>query len=298
MRRKTAADFHPRILESFDGYVHGRVTKRRFLDVAAKYAVGGVTAAAILDSLSPNYAMARQVAPDDPAIDAARIRYPSPDGHGEVEALIARPAGATAPLPAVLVIHENRGLNPYIEDVARRLGKVGYLAMAPDGLTPLGGYPGDDERGREMQRTLDPLKLMNDFFAGYEHLLAHPDGGGRVGAVGFCYGGGVCNALAVAYEGLSASAPFYGRQADAADVPAIRAPLQLHYAGEDERINAGWPAYEAALKEHGKIFEAYVYPGVNHGFHNDSTPRYDAAAAGLAWARTLDFFARHLKEEA
>ncbi len=297
MTRKTAADFHPRILEVFDGYVHGRITKRQFLDEAAKYAVGGLTAAAILDSLRPNYAMAQQVAPDDPAIATERVSYPSPNGHDSVNALVARPADASGPLPAVLVVHENRGLNPYIEDVVRRLGKAGYLAMGPDGLTPLGGYPGTDEEGREMQRQLDPMKLMNDFFAGYEHLLAHPDSTGKVGAVGFCYGGGVCNALAVAYESLSASVPYYGRQADAADVPAIRAPLQLHYAGEDERINAGWPAYQAALDAHGKDYEVHFYPGVNHGFHNDSTPRYDEAAAELAWSRTLAFFERHLRAE-
>ncbi|MGF1658044.1 MAG: YghX family hydrolase [Rubrimonas sp.] len=296
--RKTAADFPPRLLEVFDGYVHGRITKRQFLDEAAKYAVGGLTAAALLDSLRPDYALAQQVAPDDAAIATERVSYPSPNGHGSVNALVARPADATGKLPAVLVVHENRGLNPYIEDVVRRLGKAGYLAMGPDGLTPFGGYPGTDEEGREMQRQLDPVKLMNDFFAGFEHLLAHPDSTGKVGAVGFCYGGGVCNALAVAYESLAASVPFYGRQADAADVPAIRAPLQIHYAELDERINAGWPAYEAALKEHGKTYEAYIYPGVNHGFHNDSTPRYDAAAAELAWSRTLEFFARHLGADA
>jgi carboxymethylenebutenolidase len=294
MQRKRANEFDQRILELYDGYVHGRMSKRAFLDHAANYTVGGMTAAALLESLQPDYALAQQVAPDDPAIVTERVGYDSPEGHGTVEGLMARPAGATGPLPAVLVVHENRGLNPYIEDVVRRLGKAGYLALGPDGLTSLGGYPGSDDQGREMQASLDPAKLMADFFAGFEHLMAHEASTGRVGAVGFCYGGGVCNALAVAYPDLAASVPFYGRQAAVDDVPAIQAPLLLHYAGLDERINAGWPAYEAALKANGKVYEAYVYEGVNHGFHNDTTPRYDEAAATLAWQRTLDWFERHL----
>jgi carboxymethylenebutenolidase len=292
--RKKASDFDRRILELYDGYVHGRMTKRAFLDHAAKYTVGGMTAAAVLDALQPDYALAAQVAPDDPEIMTERVRYPSPDGNGEVEALLVRPAAGGDLLPAVLVVHENRGLNPYIEDVARRLGKVGYLALAPDGLTSLGGYPGNDDQGREMQGSLDPAKLMADFFASYEYLRDREDSG-RVGCVGFCYGGGVCNALAVAYPDLSASVPFYGRQPDTADVPAIEAPLLIHYAGLDERINAGWPAYEEALKANGKTYEAYVYDGVNHGFHNDTTPRYDEAAAALAWERTLAWYERYLR---
>jgi carboxymethylenebutenolidase len=292
--RKKASDFDRRILELYDGYVHGRMTKRAFLEHAAKYTVGGMTAAAVLDALQPDYALAAQVAPDDPEIMTERVRYPSPDGNGEVEALLVRPAAGGDLLPAVLVVHENRGLNPYIEDVARRLGKVGYLALAPDGLTSLGGYPGNDDQGREMQGSLDPAKLMADFFASYEYLRDREDSG-RVGCVGFCYGGGVCNALAVAYSDLSASVPFYGRQPDTADVPAIEAPLLIHYAGLDERINAGWPAYEEALKANGKTYEAYVYDGVNHGFHNDTTPRYDEAAATLAWERTLAWYERYLR---
>jgi carboxymethylenebutenolidase len=238
------------------------------------------------------------VAPDDPAIETETVEYPSPEGHGTVRGRMARPAGVQGPLPAVLVIHENRGLNPYIEDVVRRLGKAGYMALGPDGLTSLGGYPGNDEEGREMQSQLDTTKLMQDFFAGFEYLAAHPGSTGQVGAVGFCYGGGVCNALAVAYPELAASVPFYGRQADVADVPAIEAPLLLHYGGLDERVNAGWPAYEAALKEHGKVYEAYIYEGANHGFHNDTTPRYDEAAATLAWDRTLAWFEEHLNAAA
>jgi carboxymethylenebutenolidase len=297
MQRKRASDFDQRILELYDGYVHGRMTKRDFLDHAAKYAVGGVTAAAILESLQPNYALAQQVAPDDPSIVTEMAEYASPEGSGAVRGLMARPADADGPLPAVLVVHENRGLNPYIEDVVRRVGKAGYLALGPDGLTSLGGYPGTDEEGREMQSTLDPAKLMEDFFAGFQFLVDHPDSTGRVGAVGFCYGGGVCNALAVAFPEMGASVPFYGRQPTTADVPAIQAPLLLHYAGLDERVNEGWPAFEEALQANGKVYEAYLYPGVNHGFHNDTTPRYDPAAAELAWERTLAWFERHLRTQ-
>ena len=294
MERKKAADFDPRILELYDGYVHGRMSKRDFLDHAAKYTIGGVTAAAVLASLQPDYALAAQVAPDDPAITTETVEYQSPEGTGTIRGLMARPAGATGPLSAVLVVHENRGLNPYIEDVVRRVAKAGYLALGPDGLSSLGGYPGSDEKGREMQSSLVPAQLMADFFAGFQFLLDYPGTTGRVGAVGFCYGGGVCNALAVAFPEMAASVPFYGRQPKAADVPAIEAPLMLHYAAIDENVNAGWPDYEAALKANGKSFQAFIYPGVNHGFHNDTTPRYDEAAAKLAWSRTLDFFGEHL----
>ena len=290
MHRKTAKDFNQEILDLYDGYAHGKITKREFLDAASKYAVGGVSAAAILESLSPNYALAEQVAPDDPTIVTERITYQSPNGHGQVNAYLTRPAEASGALPGVLVVHENRGLNPYIEDVARRVAKAGFMGLAPDGLTPLGGYPGTDDEGREMQRQLDREKLLNDFFAAYEHLRDREDSTGKVGAVGFCYGGGVCNALAVAYPELTAAAPFYGRQAAAEDVAKIQAPLLLHYAELDERINEGWPAYEEALAANGKEFTAHIYPGVNHGFHNDTTPRYDAAAAELAWERTIAFF--------
>lgn len=293
-RRKKASDFDQRILEIFDGYVHGKMSKRDFISKAGKYAAAGVTGAMILEQLQPDYALAQQVAPDDPDIETATITYPSPEGHGDIKGLMARPAGVTDPLPAVLVVHENRGLNPYIEDVARRAAKAGYLALAPDGLTPLGGYPGTDDEGREMQRQLDGAKLMADFFAAFEFLRDHDDSTGKVGAVGFCYGGGVCNALAVAYPDLAASAPFYGRQPEAADVPSIQAPLMIHYAGLDERINAGWEAYGAALEAAGKEFSVHFYADVNHGFHNDTTPRYDAASAQLAWDRTLNFFGTHL----
>jgi len=294
MQRKRASDFDQRILELYDGYVHGKLSKRDFLEQAGKYTLGGLTGAAVLQSLQPDYALAQQVAPDDPAIRTERITYEAPRGNGKISGLMARPVDATGKLPAVLVVHENRGLNPYVEDVVRRVAKAGYLALGPDGLSPLGGYPGNDDDGRTMQKTMDPVKLMEDFFAGFEYLVGHPDSTGKVGAVGFCYGGGVCNALAVAYPNLAASVPFYGRQPAAEDVPAIQAPLLLHYAELDQRITSGWPAYEAALKANHKVYTAYIYPGVNHGFHNDTTPRYDAAAAELAWSRTLDFFGKHL----
>ena len=295
MKRMTARDFSPELLELYDFYAHGRITKREFLDRAAKYAVGGLTAVALLDMLKPDYALAQQVSFTDPEIRAEYVTYASPNGHGQVRGYLVKPASGDGPFPAVVVVHENRGLNPYIEDVARRLGKAGFMALAPDGLTSVGGYPGNDDKGRELQRTVDPAKLMNDFFAAFEHLRGRADSTGKVGCVGFCYGGGVCNAMAVAYPELAASVPFYGRQAAAADVPKIEAPLLIHYAELDTRINEGWPAYEAALKEHGKTYTAHIYPGVNHGFHNDSTPRYDEAAAKLAWDRTVAFFDRHLR---
>ncbi|MDP2064294.1 MAG: YghX family hydrolase [Phaeovulum sp.] len=292
--RKRAKDFDPRILEIYDGYVHGRMTKREFIERAGKFTAAGVTGVAILSQLQPDYALAQQVAADDPAIETTMAAYESPEGNGRIEGLMARPAGARGRLPAVLVIHENRGLNPYIADVVRRLAKVGYLAFGPDGLSSIGGYPGNDDDGRAMQSKLDPAKLMADFFAGYEFLRGHEGATGKVGAVGFCYGGGVCNALAVAFPDLAASVPFYGRQPAVEDAAKIEAPLMLHYAGLDQGVNVGWPAYEAALKAGGKSYEAFIYEGVNHGFHNDTTPRYDEAAAELAWSRTLDFFARNL----
>jgi carboxymethylenebutenolidase len=294
MARLTAKDFDQELLDLYDFYAHGRISKREFLDSAAKWAVGGVTAAALLNMLSPDYALAEQISFNDAAIDPEYIRYPSPNGHGEVRGYLVRPSEVADPLPAVLVVHENRGLNPYIEDVARRVAKAGFMALAPDGLSSVGGYPGNDSDGRDLQRTVDGTKLLNDFFAGFEHLMAREDCTGKIGAVGFCYGGGVCNALAVAYPELSASVPFYGRQAAPEDVPRIQAPLLLHYAELDQRINEGWPAYESALKEHMKTYEAHIYPGVNHGFHNDSTPRYDEATAQLAWSRTIDWFKAYL----
>ena len=290
MIRMTAKDFDKDLLELNDFYAHGLITKRQFLDKASRYAVGGLTAVAILGMMSPNYAFAEQIAFTDPEIVAEYITYPSPKGNGDVRGYLVRPAGDAGKWPAVVVVHENRGLNPYIEDVARRVAKAGFVALAPDGLTSVGGYPGNDEKGKELQSKVDPTKLMNDFFAGVELMLTHPLSTGAVGITGFCYGGGVANASAVAYPELKAAVPFYGMQPAPEDVPRIKAALMLHYAGLDTRVNAGWPAYEAALKAAGTDYQAFIYEGVNHGFHNDSTPRYDEKAAELAWTRTVEFF--------
>ncbi|WP_417813460.1 YghX family hydrolase [Thalassospira alkalitolerans] len=294
MTRLTAKDFSPKLLELYDFYAHGIISRREFLDRAGKYTVGGVTAVSVLASLSPDYAMATQVEFTDPDIVAEYITYPSPNGHGEVRGYFVKPANTTGKLPGVVVVHENRGLNPYIEDVARRVAKAGFIALAPDGLTSVGGYPGNDDKGRDLQKQVDPTKLMNDFFAAIEFLTANEATTGKIGITGFCYGGGVANAAAVAYPELGAAVPFYGRQADAADVPRIQAPLLLQYGELDERINAGWPEYEAALKANNKVYEAHIYPGANHGFHNDSTPRYDEEQAELAWKHTIDWFKKYL----
>jgi carboxymethylenebutenolidase len=294
MDRLSAKDFSPELLELYDFYAHGKINRREFLDRAALFTFGGLTAGALLASLSPNYALAQQVEFTDPQIVAEYVSYPSPNGHGQVRGYLVRPAQATGKVPGVVVVHENRGLNPYIEDVARRVAKAGYMALAPDGLTSVGGYPGNDDKGRALQEKVDPTKLMNDFFAAIPWLMQHEGATGKVGMTGFCYGGGVSNAAAVAYPELACAVPFYGRQADAKDVAKIKAPLLLHFGELDTRINEGWPAYEAALKAAGKTYEAYIYPGANHGFHNDSTPRYDKAAADLAWDRTLGWFEKYL----
>lgn len=293
MPRLTAKDFTPQLLELYDYYAHGRISRREFLDRAAVF-TAGVSALSVLGALSPNYALAEQVAITDPDIVAEYITYPSPKGHGQVRGYLVRPANAKGKVPAVVVVHENRGLNPYIEDVARRLAKQGYMALAPDGLTSVGGYPGNDEEGVALQQTVDPQKLMNDFFAAIEWSMQHEASTGKVGITGFCYGGGVANAAAVAYPELGAAVSFYGRQPDAGDVSRIKAPVMVHLAELDTRINEGWPAYEQALKANNVTYEAYIYPGVNHGFHNDSTPRYDEAAAKLAWDRTLGWFGKYL----
>ena len=293
MPRLTAKDFAPQLLELYDYYAHGRISRREFLDRAAVF-TAGVSALSVLGALSPNYALAEQVAPTDPAIVAEYITYPSPKGHGQVRGYLARPANAKGKVPAVVVVHENRGLNPSIEAVARRLAKQGYMALAPDGLSSVGGYPGNDEEGVALQKTVDPEKLMNDFFAAIEWSMQHEASTGKVGITGFCYGGGVANAAAVAYPELGAAVSFYGRQPDADEVSRIKAPVMVHLAELDTRINEGWPAYEQALKANEVTYQAYIYPGVNHGFHNDSTPRYDEAAATLAWDRTLSWFGKYL----
>ena len=295
-RRLTAADFDQELLDLYDYYAHGKITKREFLDQAGRWAVGGLTAAAILSTLAPNYALAQQVAEDDPDIVGEDIVYPSPNGTGDITAYLVRPAEVNPDRPpaAVLVVHENRGLNPYIRDVVRRLAKAGFVAMGPDGLSSLGGYPGSDDEGREMQRRLDRDQLLNDFFAGFEYLQALEGTNGKVGATGFCYGGGVVNKLAVAYPEMAAGVPFYGASVDAAQVPQIEAPLRIQLAALDQRINAMWPDFQKALEDNDMRYVADIYPGVNHGFHNDTTPRYDEEAAMLAEERMVAWFRTYL----
>lgn len=295
MERKKASDFPPEVLKLFDGYVHGRISRRDFLEGAARYAVGGFTAAAMLESLRPNYAWAQQIAKDDARIKTEYLTYPSPQGSGTMRGYFARPASASGKLPGVVVIHENRGLNPYIEDVARRLAVENFVAFAPDALTPVGGYPGDEEKAAQLFSRLDAAKRTADLLAAPGFLKTRPECNGKVGAVGFCFGGGVVNQFAVRFADLAAAVPFYGAQPSAADTAKIKAALLIHYAGLDERINAGWPAWEAALKANGVKYQMYMYPGTNHGFHNDTTPRYDEAAAKLAWSRTIGFFKENLK---
>ncbi len=293
--RKKATDFPKEVLALFDGYVHGFIERRDFLEGAAKVLGGGAAALGVLDALQPKYAWAQQVPPGDPRVQTEYVEYPSPNGSGTMRGYMARPRGATAPKPAVLVIHENRGLNPYIEDVVRRFAAADFVALGPDALTPLGGYPGSDDEGREMQRRLDRDVMMEDWLAAYRFLRDHPASSGRVGTVGFCYGGGVVNELAVRLPDLGAAAPFYGAAPASESVASIRAPLLIHYAGLDERVNAGWPAYKAALDAAGKTYTVHMYEGANHGFHNDTTPRYDEEAARLAQERTLAFFNQHLR---
>jgi carboxymethylenebutenolidase len=294
MQRKTAADFPPEVLRIFDGYVHGNLTRREFLDRAARYATAGVSAAAMLEMLKPNFAWAQQVPKDDARLKAGYQDYPSPQGSGTMRGYLALPAkGGHA--GCIVVIHENRGLSPYIEDVARRLAVEGYIAFAPDALTPQGGYPGDEEKAGALFARLDPAKTREDFVAAVTYLKARPDCNGRVAAIGFCYGGGIANMLAVRFPDLAGAVPFYGAQPRAEDVAKIRAPILAHYAGEDPRTNAGIPAFESALKANGVQAEMHVYPGTQHGFHNDTTPRYDEQAAKLSWSRTLAFFKQNLK---
>jgi carboxymethylenebutenolidase len=296
MERKKASEYPQELLNLFDRYVHGDIERRDFLEGAKKFAVGGLTVGTIFESLRPNYAWAQQVPKDDSRIKAEYATVQSPDGNGNIRGYLVRPAKASGKLPGVIVIHENRGLNPYIEDVARRLGTANFIAFAPDGLTSAGGYPGDDEKGGKLFATVDKPKMMEDFVAAAHWLKARPDCTGKIGAVGFCFGGGVANTLAVRLGAdLAAAVPFYGGQPSAADAAKIKAPLLLHYAGLDTRINGGWPAYEEALKANHVTYSAYTYDGANHGFHNDTTPRYDEAAAKLAWQRTLDFFNKYLR---
>ena len=293
--RLTAADFDQELLILFDAYVHGDIDRRGFLDRAAKFAVGGLTAAGLLAALSPDFAIAQVVPQGDPRIATERIEFDSPGGSGKVKAYLARPASATGKLPTVLVVHENRGLNPHIEDVARRLAVDGYLALAPDALTTLGGYPGDEDKARTLFAQLDQAKIRQDFIAAAGVLKARTDSNGRLGVVGFCYGGGMVHFLSTQLPDLAAAVPFYGNHPAVEDAAKVKAPLLIHFAAVDERINAAWPAYEAALKAAGVRYTAHQYPGTQHGFNNDTTPRFDATAAKLAWDRTLAFFAQQLK---
>jgi carboxymethylenebutenolidase len=295
MEGKTAHDFDQDLLILFDAYVHGVIDRRSFLDQASRFAVGGVTAAMLLDQLSPKFVENQAVPRDDARIGAEYVEYDSPNGSGKMRGYLVRPNNASGKLPGILVIHENRGLNPHIEDIARRLALANFVAFAPDALFPLGGYPGDEDKARELFSKLDQNKTREDFVAAYEYLKAHPETTGKVGAVGFCYGGGMVNYLATRLPDLSAGAAFYGSAPNLEDVPKIKAPLLIQSAEVDERINAGWPAYEQALKAANIRYERHLYPGTQHGFNNDTTPRYDAAAAKLAWERTLAFFNANLR---
>ncbi|MBL8213341.1 MAG: dienelactone hydrolase family protein [Bryobacterales bacterium] len=296
MDRKKASDFPQELLNLFDRYVHGEIERREFLEGANKFAVGGLTATAIWESLAPNFAWAQQVPPSDNRIKAERASVPSPDGNGKIDGYFVKPANAKGKLPGVLVVHENRGLNPYIEDVARRLALANFVAFAPDGLTSVGGWPGDNEKGGALFQKVDRVKMGEDFVAAAKWLKARPDCTGKIGAVGFCFGGGITNMLAVRLGGdLAAAVPYYGGQAKVEDVPKIKAKLVLQYAGQDARINAGWPPYEEALKANNVAYQMYMYDGTQHGFHNDTTPRYDEAAAKLSWERTLAHFNKNLR---
>ncbi len=295
MTKKTRAD--DRIMRLFDGYVHGQITRREFLERAASFTASGVTAAALLGSLSPNYALARQVDPGDESISASYKKYASPEGAGVMQGYFVRPAVIRHKLPAIVVIHENRGLNPYIEDVARRLGVAGMIAFAPDALAPLGGYPGNDDDGRALQRQRDADEMTEDFLAAAAYLKKHPDCSGKVGAVGFCFGGGMALCLAVRLPDLGAAVAFYGRHPKGHEAAAIRAPLMLHHAARDERVNASWPEFKNGLESADRDFTAHEYADTDHGFHNDTTPRYDKDAAELAWQRTVQFFKQRLEQE-
>lgn len=295
MKEVKKEELQQEVFDLYDDYAHNRIDRRLFMQRLSVYAVGGLTVASLMGFLMPDYNNAIQVKTDDPRIISEYINYPSPKGGGIIKALLCMPADMKTKPGGVLVVHENRGLNPHIEDVARRVALAGFISLAPDALTPLGGYPGTDDQGRELQSKRDKNEMLEDFIAGYEYLHALNSSIGKTGVVGFCYGGGVANSMAVRIPSLSAAVPFYGGQPKAEEVPQINAPLLLQYAGLDTRVNEGWPAYEAALKANGKEYTAYIYPGVNHGFHNDTTPRYDKAAAELAWQRTVDFFRDKLK---
>jgi carboxymethylenebutenolidase len=295
MERKKASDYPQELLDLFHEYQHGDISRRSFFERAGKFAVGGLTVAAIFEGMKPNYAWAQQVPKDDARLKTEYATAPSPEGNGSIKGYFARPAKASGKLPGVIVVHENRGLNPYVEDVARRLAVANFVAFAPDGLTSVGGYPGDDEKGAAKFREVNGAKMVEDFVAAAQWLQKRPECTGKIGAVGFCFGGGIVNTLAVRLPDLGAAAPFYGRQPSAEDTAKIKAPIVAHYAGNDPGVDAGIPAFEAALKANHKKYEIFVYEGTQHGFHNDTTPRYDEAAAKLAWQRTLDLFNKNLR---
>jgi carboxymethylenebutenolidase len=288
-------DIKQEVFDLYDDYAHNRMGRREFMQKLSVYAVGGLTVASLTSFLMPDYKGAIQIQSGDPRLQSEYINYSSPKGGDTIKALLSKPADAKQKLGGIVVVHENRGLNPHIEDVARRAALAGFISIAPDALTPLGGYPGNDDEGRELQSKRDKNEMLEDFIAAYDYLKNHKDCNGKVGVVGFCFGGWIANMMAVRIPDLSAAVPFYGGQPASEDVPKIKAPLLLQYAALDTRVNEGWPAYETALKENGKEYTAYIYPNVNHGFHNDTTPRYDKAAAELAWQRTIDFFKEKLK---
>lgn len=294
MPRLTAADFDQELLILFDAYVHGDLDRRGFLERSSKFAVGGMTAVGLLAALSPNFAAAQMVPIDDARLKTETVNVPSPSGYGSLKAYVAKPAGATGKLPSVLVIHENRGLNPHIEDITRRIALDGYLAFAPDALSPLGGYPGDEDQARALFAKLDQSKTRQDMLASAKALMARADSTGRAGVVGFCYGGGVAHMLATQMPELAAVVPYYGNLPPPEDAAKVKVPLLIHFAGIDERINQAWPPYDAALKAAGARYTAHQYAGTQHGFNNDTTPRYDAPAAQLSWARTMAFFKEHV----
>lgn len=289
-------DIKQEVFDLYDAYAHNRLNRREFMQKLSVYAVGGLTVTSLMSFLMPDYKNTLQVKGNDPRITSEYIYYDSPKGGGKIKALLSKPVGMNKKLGGIVVVHENRGLNPYIEDVAKRAAIAGFVTIAPDALTPLGGYPGNDDEGREMQSKLDNNKMLEDFISAFHYLKNDKDSNGKVGVVGFCFGGWIANMMAVQLPDLSAAVPFYGTQPDAGDVAKIEAPLLLHYAALDNRVTSGWPAYEAALKANHKKFTAYIYPNVNHGFHNDTTPRYDKAAAELAWQRTIEFFDDNLKQ--
>jgi carboxymethylenebutenolidase len=295
MKKLSKENISQEVFDLYDDYAHNRIDRRMFIEKLSVYAVGGITIGSLMSFLMPDYISKIQVRQDDPRVKANYITYDSPKGGGNIRGLLAMPANASGKLPGIVVVHENRGLNPHIEDVCRRAAVAGFIALAPDALTPLGGYPGTDDEGREMQRKRERDEMLEDFIAAYEVLKVHENSTGKVGVVGFCFGGWISNMMAVRIPTLSAAVPFYGGQPSAEMVPEIQAPLLLQYAGLDNRVNEGWPAYEAALKANNKEYTAHMYPDVNHGFHNDTTPRYDKEAAELAWDRTITFFKKHLQ---